>query len=302
MQDRQDIPKRQYCMFVVADLFCRLMPRRLSYYIALRLADTFYRSDVRARKAVRSNIRRVTTHMGLKLDDIEIEQRVRKVFQGFGKYLIDFISFSQLNREEVDKLVDFEGREQLDRVRAMKKGALLVTAHQGNWELAGAVLVALGYPITAVAQPMEQKKLNNLFNSYRRKRGINVLPLNLMVVRQLMDVLARNEFVALLADRDYTPRNHPINFFGAPASLPRGPAWISSHYKVPILPGFLLRREDDRFVMKMYPIINERGDQDEETLHHTMRDVLQDGVSRDPTQWFIFDDLWDGNPYRGGYR
>ncbi len=301
MHDRQDIPKRQYCMFMVADLFCRLVPRRLAYYTALRLADTFYRSDIRARKAVRSNMRRVTAHMGLKLDDIEIEQRVRQVFQGFAKYLVDFISFSQLTPETVHQLVDIENREQLDRVRALKKGALLVSAHQGNWELAGAVLVALGYPITAVAQPQEQKKLNNLFNSYRRRRGINVVPLGLMVMRQLMDVLARNEFVGLLADRDYTPRNHPIEFFGAPASLPRGPAWISSHYKVPILPGFLLRKEDDRFVMKLYPILNEAGDQDEETLHRAIRDVLQDGISRDPSQWFIFDDLWDGNPFQGGY-
>jgi KDO2-lipid IV(A) lauroyltransferase len=288
-------------MFMVADLFCRLVPRRLAYYTALRLADTFYRSDIRARKAVRSNMRRVTAHMGLKLDDIEIEQRVRQVFQGFAKYLVDFISFSQLTPETVHQLVDIENREQLDRVRALKKGALLVSAHQGNWELAGAVLVALGYPITAVAQPQEQKKLNNLFNSYRRRRGINVVPLGLMVMRQLMDVLARNEFVGLLADRDYTPRNHPIEFFGAPASLPRGPAWISSHYKVPILPGFLLRKEDDRFVMKLYPILNEAGDQDEETLHRAIRDVLQDGISRDPSQWFIFDDLWDGNPFQGGY-
>ena len=301
MHDRQDIPKRQYCMFMVADLFCRLVPRRLAYYTALRLADAFYRSDIRARKAVRANMRRVTAHMGLKLDDIEIELRVRQVFQGFAKYLIDFISFSQLTPETVGQLVDIENREQLDRVRALNKGALLVSAHQGNWELAGAVLVALGYPITAVAQPQEQKKLNNLFNSYRRRRGINVVPLGLMVMRQLMDVLARNEFVGLLADRDYTPRNHPIEFFGAPASLPRGPAWISSHYKVPILPGFLLRKEDDRFVMKLYPILNEAGDQDEETLHRAMRDVLQDGISRDPGQWFIFEDLWDGNPFQGGY-
>ncbi len=278
------------------------MPRRLSYYVALRLSDTLYRSDVRARKAVRSNLRRVTNHMGLNLDDAELERRVRKVFQGFGKYLVDFICFSNVKREEVDQLVDFENREQLERVKALGRGALLVTAHQGNWELAGAVLVALGYPITAVAQPMEQKKLNNLFMSYRRKRGINVVPLGLMVVRQLLDALGRGEFAALLADRDYTSQNHPIDFFGAPASLPRGPAWISSHYKVPILPGFLLRKEDDRFVMRMYPILNENGDMDEETLHAKLRDVLQDGISQDPSQWFIFEDLWDGNPYHTGYR
>jgi KDO2-lipid IV(A) lauroyltransferase len=162
--------------------------------------------------------------------------------------------------------------------------------------------VSLGYSITAVAQPQEQKKLNNLFMSYRRKRGIHVVPLGLTVVRQLMEALGRGEFVGLLADRDYTPRNHPIDFFGAPASLPIGPAWISSHYKVPILPGFLLRKEDDSFVMKFYPILNEAGDQDEATIQGQLRDVLQDGISRDPSQWFMFEDLWNGNPYGGGYQ
>ncbi len=302
MHSRPDIPKRHYMMFVVAEYLCRLLPRRFCYYIALRMADTFYRSDVRARRAVRSNIRRVTGHMGQKLNRAAVELLVRRVFQGFAKYLVDFFSFSHMTREETERLVEFENREQVEKVRALNRGALLVTAHYGNWELAGAVLVSLGYSITAVAQPQEQKKLNNLFMSYRRKRGIHVVPLGLTVVRQLMEALGRGEFVGLLADRDYTPRNHPIDFFGAPASLPIGPAWISSHYKVPILPGFLLRKEDDSFVMKFYPILNEAGDQDEATIQGQLRDVLQDGISRDPSQWFMFEDLWNGNPYGGGYQ
>ncbi|MFO7535732.1 MAG: lysophospholipid acyltransferase family protein [Kiritimatiellia bacterium] len=286
----------------MAEYLCRLLPRRFCYYIALRMADTFYRSDVRARRAVRANMRRVTGHMGQKLSRFDVELLVRRVFQGFAKYLVDFFSFSHMTREETERLVEFENRGQLEKVRALNRGALLVTAHHGNWELAGAVLVSLGYSITAVAQPQEQKKLNNLFMSYRRKRGIHVVPLGLTVVRQLMEALGRGEFVGLLADRDYTPRNHPIDFFGAPASLPIGPAWISSHYKVPILPGFLLRKEDDSFVMKFYPILNAAGDQDEATIQAELRDVLQDGISRDPSQWFMFEDLWNGNPYGGGYQ
>ncbi len=299
---KQEIPKRQYYMFVVAEFLCRLFPRRFCYWLGLRLSDTFYRSDVRARKAVRANLRRVTDHLGMNLDDAALEQMVRRVFQGFAKYLVDFISLGHMTQAEAEALVKLENREEIEKVKALNRGALLVTAHLGNWELAGAVMVSLGYPITAVAHSQGAKKLDNLFLSYRRKRGITVLPLGLMVVRQLLEVLEKGEFVALLADRDYTPRNQPVDFFGSPASLPRGPAWISSHYKVPILPGFLLRQEDDTFVMRMYPILNAEGDQDEESLHRQLRDVLQDGIRRDPGQWFMFEDLWDGNPYRGWYR
>ncbi len=288
-------------MFVTAEFISRLLPRRLSYWLVLRLADTYYRSDIRARKAVRANLRRVTNHRGLNFSDAALEQMVRRVFQGFSKYLIDFISFSHLSRGEVDALVDIENPELLDEVRNLKKGALFVSGHLGNWELGGAVMVSMGYPITAVAQPQGQKKLDNLFTSYRRKRGVNVLPLGIMVVRQLLDVLAKGEFVALLADRDYTPRHQSIEFFGAQACLPRGPAWIASHFKAPILLGFLLRKPDDRFVMRLYPLLNARGDQDEESIHRQLRDVLEDAIGRDPTQWFMFENLWDGNPYGNDY-
>ena len=291
MPGKTDIPTRQYWLFVTAEFLAKLLPRRFSYWIVLRLADTYYRSDIRARKAIRSNLRRVTEHQGLKLSDAALEQMVRQVFQGFSKYLIDFITFSHLSREEAEALVDIENPERLAEVRALKKGALFVTGHLGNWELGGAVLVSMG-----------QKKLDNLFMSYRRKRGINVVSLGLMVVRHLLDVLAKGEFVALLADRDYTPRHQAVDFFGAPACLPRGAAWISSHYKVPILPGFLLRKEDDRFVLRLYPLLNAQGDQDEDALHQQLRDVLEDGISSAPTQWFMFENLWDGNPYGNGYR
>ena len=287
-------------MFVTAEFISRFLPRRLSYWLVLRLADTYYRSDIRARKAVRANLRRVTDHLGMNVSDAALAQMVRKLFQGFSKYLIDFITFSHLSRAEVETLVDIEHPERLEEVKALKRGALFVSGHLGNWELGGAVMVSLGYPLTAVAQPQGLKKLDNLFMSYRRKRGINVLPLGIMVVRQLLDVLAKGEFVALLADRDYTPRHQEVEFFGAPACLPRGPAWIGSHYKLPILPGFLLRQEDDRFVLRLYPLINAKGDQDEESIHRQLRDVLEDAIARDPTQWFMFENLWDGNPYGNG--
>lgn len=302
MRVRPDIPKRQYWMFVTAEAMSRFLPRRLCYWLVLRLADTYYRSDIRGRKAVRANLRRVTASLGQTLDDAALEAMVRRVFQGFSKYLIDFISFSHLTRAAADDLVEIEHPEQLERVKRMGRGALLVTAHLGNWELAGAALVARGYPITAVAQRQGQKKLDNLFMSYRRKRGITVLPLSLTVVRQLLEVLKRGEFVALLADRDYTPRHQAVSFFGAPACLPRGPAWIASHYQVPILPGFMLRKPDDRFLLRLYPILNESGVESEEQLHLQLRDVLEDGIRRDPTQWFMFENLWDGNPYGSGYQ
>jgi len=298
---RTDIPKKQYWMFVTADFLCRILPRRFCYAVGLRLADAFYRSDIRARKAVRANLKQVAGHAKWNWTDAELERHVRAVFRGFSKYLVDFFTFSKLTRKEVGMLLEEPARDRLEMLRNLHRGALLVTGHIGNWELGGAVLAALGYPITAVAQLHGVKKLDNLFLSYRRKRGINVVPLGITVVRHLIEVLQRGEFVALLADRDYTPRHQPVEFFGAPACLPRGPAWLASHYRVPVVAGFLLRQENDRFQFRIYPAMNEGGEMSEEAIHLRIRDILQEIILVAPTQWFMFENLWEGNPYGSSY-
>lgn len=298
---RTEIPKPQYWMFATADYLCRLFPRRFCYAVGMRIADAFYRSDIRARKAVRANLKRVSDFAGWNWSDRELQGKVQEVFRGFSKYLVDFFTFSKLTRMEVEELLDRAARERLELLRNLKRGALLVTGHIGNWELGGAVLAAQGYPITAVAQLHGVKKVDNLFLSYRRKRGMKVVPLGLMVVRHLIEVLRRGEFVALLADRDYTPRHQPVDFFGAPACLPRGPAWLASHYQVPVVAGFLLREKDDRFTFRLYPPLNESGDMSEEAIHFRIRDILQEAIMDAPTQWFMFENLWEGNPYGSGY-
>ncbi len=298
---RTDIPQKQYGMFVTADFLCRLFPRRFCYAVGMRLADAFYRSDIRARKAVRANLKRVSAFANWEWGEREVERNVRAVFRGFSKYLVDFFTFSKLTREEVGDLLEETARARLTMLQGLKRGTLLVTGHIGNWEVGGAVLAALGYPITAVAQLHGVKKLDNLFLSYRRRRGIHVVPLGLTVVRHLIEVLQRGEFVALLADRDYTTRHQPVEFFGAPACLPRGPAWLASHYRVPIVGVFLLREENDRFRFRVYPALNEGGEMSEEAIHLRIRDMLQAIILEAPTQWFMFENLWEGNPYGSGY-
>jgi len=193
----------------------------------------------------------------------------------------------------VAQWVSLEHEDRLKEAAAAGKGVILVTAHFGNWELGGAVLGALGYPVNAVVLPQRMKRLNRLLQDQREKRGIRLLPLG-KSARGLVRCLRGGDVVALLADRDFTRHHHAIDFFGRPARLPLGAAWLSLHTGAPIVPTFLLRQEDDTFLLRMHQPIWPEQAGDVNAIMTRIRDALQAEIGERPYQWFIFRDFWRG--------
>jgi KDO2-lipid IV(A) lauroyltransferase len=215
----------------------------------------------------------------------------RKTFQNFGKYLVDFFRFAQLTEAQLRRFVSLEHIEFLQEAAAHGQGVLVVTAHLGNWELGGAVIAALGHRLNAVALPQRVEQINQLFNAQRASRGIHVLPLGRAAV-SIVRCLKRKEMVALLGDRDFTNQSERYAFFGAPAPLPRGPAWLAMHTGAPLVPAFLVRQEDDTFLLRCHPPIYPAAAGSEDAIRAQWIAALENEIAAAPCQWFIFEDFW----------
>jgi KDO2-lipid IV(A) lauroyltransferase len=285
----------KYAMFRVAEGLSRAIPRPFAYWISLRVADLYFFCDRRGRGAVSDNLRRVMEFGGQAATPALVRLGTRRTFQHFGKYVVDFFRFARLTEADIRRLVKIDHPEYVEQSLASRKGVILVTAHLGNWELGGAVLAGLGYPVNAVVLEQRSARLNEFFQHYRRRRGMAVIPLG-HAVPQLIRALRRNECVALLADRDYSRRTDFATFCGALACLPRGPAWLAEKTGAPVVPGFLIRRSDETFELRLYAPIEPAG----KTAAQIQREicvVLEDAVSRNPDQWFMFERVWDGQSY-----
>jgi len=280
----------EYWQYRIASWISRYLPRNLAYWIGLRIADVFYSKNGPDRKAITSNLNHIFENSGVLVSDDMLEGTVRKTFQYFGKYLVDFFRFYRVSERDVKRLVSSENISHLEDAYQAGKGVIIVTAHFGNWELGGAVLAALGYPLSAVFLPHHLRKLEALLRNRREGRGVHPIPLGHAAVGS-MRCLRKGECVALLADRDFSERNDRIPFFGSDARLPRGPAWLAIRSGAPIVPTFLVREVDDTFRLRCYPAIwpNNSSEID---VRLKIRDILQREISRNPHQWFVFDDFW----------
>jgi len=269
------------------------LPRRFNYWLAMRVSWFFYALDTKGREAVRANLRQIFRARGTEANEALIRRCSRETFVNFAKYLVDFFRYAHLSPDDVGRVVEVDHPEYIRQAAGMGKGVIAVSAHFGNWEMGGAVIPALGYRFHAVVLPQRLEKLNRLFQSQRRRRGFDVSFLG-QSASTLMRALRKGGFVGLLADLDFTGHQDTMNFFGKPARLPRGAAYLAHRMGVPILPGFVRRKPDDSMVLHVYPPILPSADLTQEAIQARICAIMEDVIGRYPSQWFVFRDFWGG--------
>lgn len=281
----------QYLLYRIAMWLVLTLPLKLSYAMASSIALLQYSFCRRDRLAVINNLKVI---LGTK-DEKLVTPVAKKVFINFAKYLVDFLRFSVFDKEYVAKFIKIEGRENMDEGFKRGKGVIALTAHIGNWELAGAATALLGYPVNAVALSHKHKKVTELFIKQREKTEVRVIPLG-VAVRRCFTALWNNELIGLLGDRDFTGGGIVVEFLGKQVRMPKGPAMFSLKTGAAIIPTFMIRQPDDSYKMfyekpiEYAPAGN--NEEDIKALTKKIVEVIEHFIRRYPEQWFMFREFW----------
>ncbi|MFN8638012.1 MAG: lysophospholipid acyltransferase family protein [Dehalococcoidia bacterium] len=174
-------------------------------------------------------------------------------------------------------------------------GAVFVTLHFGNWDLAGAML-AQRWPMTAIADTFGNPAVDRLVVSARRRLGMHIVSAG-RTGPEVLRALRRNDVLAVLADVPQPGGGVTVNFFGAPFEMPDGPARIALRVGAPVIVGGVWRTRptEARYeaaaeVVRFQPT----GDreQDVRALTQATAHALERLVRRAPEQWYVFRSLW----------
>ena len=235
--------------------------------------------------AVRRALEVITGASGARLDRLSTA-----VFCNFAMCFSDLVS---TNRRSAGRLLDcvgsVSGTEQLD---GLAGGIVSVTAHVGNWELAGRLLAGRSARRTHVVVAPDAPELGRWVR--RDGDGVRFLARREPAIGiELLVALRRGEVVALQGDRGLGTRGDvAIPFFGRLAFFPLGPFLLARATHAPVVPAFCVLDAGYRYrVHVAKPFSVERGD--EEAAAGAWVAALEDVVREYPTQWFNFFDVWD---------
>jgi KDO2-lipid IV(A) lauroyltransferase len=269
----------------------RCLPLSFDRFLARRLADiVFYLVPIR-KKVVLRNL--TDAYNGTKNSD-EIAHIAHRCYRQFAQTMIELTCFPRWGRSDISALVEIEGLDVVEQVRRLGKGGVFVGAHFGNWELMGAAL-ALHAPVSFVVGKQENSRVDDLLNSFRVQKGIKLIPLKL-ALRGVMRVLKDNGFIAILADQDAHADGAFVDFFGRPASTPRGPALFALRAGCPLVTGHIFRRSDGRFkvIFEIVPKPEPSGDETKDIEAYTAAHVriLERYCRQYPDHWFWMHRRW----------
>ncbi len=217
------------------------------------------------------------------------------VFTDFAMCFSDLVSTTCRPASRLASLVgSVQGAEPLTR---MTGGLVSLTAHVGNWELAGRLLAGRTIRTTHVVVAKEEAR--GLERWVRRDGGgVRFVTRSRPTISlELIAALRRGEVVAVQGDRALGTRGDvPIPFFGEPAPFPLGPFMLARAVGVPLVPAFCLLDAERRYAVKVRePLSVARGG--EEDAARAWVAILESIVREHPTQWFNFFDIW--SPFAG---
>lgn len=280
-----------YNLYKIGYFLAMSLSVKSAYGVACAIADLWYLLSFVDRRAVRSNLERIT---GLK-DRRQLNRMTRDVFRNFAKYLADFFRFQKIDSEYIRRFVKVEGMENLDEALSRGKGVVLLSAHIGNWELGGVVVSTIKQPVMAVALTHSDKRIDDFFT--RQRTSGNVKPIQIGIsLRSCYDALKNNGLVALLGDRDFSGKGLELDFFGFPALIPKGPAVFSARLDAEIVPTFMVREAGDTFKLIFEPSLKRvSAVTEKEKVKEIMKgyvSVIERYVKMYPTQWYMFKKAW----------
>jgi lauroyl/myristoyl acyltransferase len=264
------------------------LPRRTRLALARQLGRIVPRLVPRERAAIQKALRLSTGATGPRLDELTIG-----VFTDFAMCFSDLVSTNRQPAPRLTALVhEAEGAELLARLTG---GLISLTAHVGNWELAGRLLAGRTNRTThVVVAPEEARALERWVR--RDGGGVRFVARSHPTISlELIAALRRGEIVAVQGDRALGTRGDvSIPFFGQPAPFPLGPFVLARAVGVPLVPAFCLLDANLGYRVKVgEPLTVAR--QGEEDAARAWVAVLETVVRGHPTQWFNFFDIW--NPF-----
>jgi predicted LPLAT superfamily acyltransferase len=222
--------------------------------------------------------------------------RTYRVFWNFAWTIADTMRFKE---QRISPDWEFVGREHFDDLQARAGGAIILTAHMGNYDLGAALFAEVSdRPIVMVRAPeidpqtrRFEEELHGRTLAERLRIGFSTQSSELAI--ELLEAIQQGQIVAIQGDRVLPGiAGIPGTLFDHKTHFPAGPFALAMAARVPIYPLFIMRMGRRRYrVVVSKPIEVVRTRDRAEAFDRAVRQWRQDleGVVRAAWfQWFAF--------------
>lgn len=269
---------------------------RIAYFV-LYFVAFFYYAFASSRQHVYYYFKNILGYKGFKL-----HISAYRNYYIFGQTLMDKFAVLSGIKKPLD--VTYDGRHYLEELAKAGKGAIFVSAHVGNWELAGNMLNHLNTKFNVLMYTNEKESIRNWEEKKLSEKKLNIIPVDnkdMTHIIALHQAFKNGEILVMHADRFVEGAQvKEMDFLGKKADFPVGPFYLAVKFGVPIcFVGAVKTGVNSCYVFAREPIMVEkvRGEAEiQQKIQELMElnvNAIESLVKRFPLQWFNYYQFWN---------
>ncbi|MBI3006775.1 MAG: lysophospholipid acyltransferase family protein [candidate division NC10 bacterium] len=273
------------------------LPEPLAFALGRLLGRLWYAVDGRHRRVALENLARA---FGSRLTEAERKAIARKHFIHLGYTFVETCRLRGVGPAALERVVEVEGAEHLERARERGRGVVVVTAHFGSWEVLPRAWLLLGEGAAIVTRPLDNPLLEAWIAGIRTAGGNQIIQKR-HALRHVVEALRRGGTVAMLIDQNVAREQGVfVDFFGTLACTTTAATLAARRTGAALLPAVCPRSAPGRFTVRIGKEIPVAvtGDGRRDILATTAEAtaVLEGFIREHPEQWFWVHRRWKTRP------
>ncbi|MEX2117820.1 MAG: lysophospholipid acyltransferase family protein [Bacteroidota bacterium] len=287
-------PVFQWIQFLLFELFSvviGMLPLSAVRRLGGWLGQVAYKQFGLRRDIVRENLR----YAFPELSESEREAIAVGAFRSVAISLLELARFSKMTAEDLSSIVHLEHAEVFREKLSKGKGAVVLTAHIGNWELISPAYMALaGIRVDALYKPQSNPWIDRRIVERRTKFGTHLVPMG-MSVREILGILQDGRSILIAADQSAPMESVRMEFFGREVPVFQGPAVFCLKTGAPLIASFALRQPDGSYTLACNEIPSDDLSYNDESVKELTRRHLEETervIRKYPDQWMWMHRRW----------
>lgn len=197
--------------------------------------------------------------------------------------------------------VEIEGYENFARLAAKKEGFVQLSAHIGNYEIAGYTLVCENKRINALVYAGEKESVMRNRDKMFADTNISMIAINpdMSHLFEIDKALEEGEIVSMPADRiSGSPKFIEHDFLGAKARFPLGPFSVATIRSLDALAINVMKTSLTSYKIYVTPLPYDKTTSRQEQIKQLSGAYvaeLEKRVRQYPTQWYNYFEFWNEN-------
>ena len=291
---------KRYSVYVIARIFLSflsLFPLNFALSIGSFIGSMVSYVALRPRRIALQQLQESMSY-----SESEAVTVVHRLFRNCGRLAVEMACLTKIYKQIQNYVhVDESDLTAVRNELSKNGGAVIVSAHIGNWELLAQRMVSAKMPSTVLARMNPNPYLGKWVVEQRQRSGLEVIDRqDPKAARRVLAALKKNRIVGFLIDQDTKVKSTFVPFFGRQASTPVGAAQFALRNETPTFFMYSCREPKGHRIkvqpVCLKPYLAMSREEGIRALTGDLTVLIENAVREHPDQWMWIHERWKTQP------